>query len=199
MDPPLPQPQSPAGSPHPRAALAASVLRGLAHEVANAVQMLSLDSPSAASLSAARERLAGTAQVLSSLARDSEAGAGPAVPADVVAEVARWQSLQTEFAITAFTSEVTAGLPALACSHAHARAAILALVTDAKLAGATRVSLRVREEAGCVACELEQPETGPPSPGARMLAAEAGAALSAPAPGCRVLRLPALARPTGSA
>lgn len=159
------------------ARLTSTFLRGLAHELANAVQMLSLEPPPASALAATRERLTTAMEVLAALAAPEESQAGPTLLPDALREVALWHRLQSGLPDTRLELEAATSLPAVAAGHAHVRDALLVLLTAAKQGGATTASLKVAQVGERVRCELAHDGTVPLSSDARAYIESRGATL----------------------
>lgn len=146
-----------------RARLAISLMRGLAHEIANTVQMLSLDPPPPGALAAARERLGESTEVIATIARASDPEAGPSLLPDVLKEVVRWMSLQAGLSEARLEHELAPALPALALGQADARSILLAVITDAREHGTRRFRLRAEQADGRIRCDLVHGGAPPPS------------------------------------
>lgn len=143
-----------------RAALWRTLARGLSHDLANASQMLSLDAPSEAALSEARERLERCAHLLAAMGRSDEAVPPPCLAGEVVAAVDQAQRVQTGHPGVRFEIRMEPSLPALAIAPRDLEHALLGLVTNAKQSGARHVLLQVHGEAGGVAFRVQDDGPG---------------------------------------
>lgn len=179
--------------------LTASVMRGLSHEIANSVQMLSLDPPPPGALRAAQERLGRAAEVMAALAHSGDDDDAPSLLPDVLHEVALWQSLQSGLPETALEIAAAPSLPAIATAHAPLRHALLAVVTAAKERGARRLQWRAEPEGGWIRCELLPVGSAPPGREVVEFVAESGGAMGASADATWVVRFPAAPALRGSA
>lgn len=174
-----------------RARLTTSVLRGLSHEVANSVQMLSLDAPSAGALEAARERLTRAAALLASLARADDPDPGPSLLPEIMAEVLQWQALQSGLPEARIDWEAPRGLPALAMGHGLARTLLLLVMTCAKTGGARRIVCRAEITTEGVRIEFRGDGLPPPEAALAGFVSAAGASWTADAADRQSLVLPA--------
>ena len=181
------------------ARLAASVMRGLSHDIANSVQMLSLDPPPPGALQVVRERLGRAAEVLAALAHSGEEDGAPSLLPDVLHEVAIWQSLQSGLPEASLEIVAPPSLPAIRTPHEAALHALLAMVTAAKERGARRLQWRTEPEGDRVRCELVAVGSGPPESQVIEFVTEAGGELRPAPDGTWVVRFPAVASVRGSA
>ena len=181
------------------ARLAASVMRGLSHEIANSVQMLSLDPPPPGALRAAQERLGSAAEVMAALAHAGDEDDAPSLLPVVLREVALWQSLQSGLPETTLEIVAPPSLPAVATSHAPLRHALLSMVTAAKESGARRLQWRAEPEGDWVRCELLPVSSASPHPEVVEFVAESGGEMRPAADAAWVVRFPAAPGLRGSA
>lgn len=153
-----------------------SLLRGLAHELANVTQMLALDPAPPGAVAAARLRLERVMAVMSALGRAPGSGSGPSVIGDALEELEAWQALQTGLPAASLQVITPAALPALAASHADVRTALLTLVSAARVAGGGELTLTLTVAAAPdrVRCTLAHRGGGTPSEEARALLRECG-------------------------
>lgn len=187
-----------------RWALWLTLARGVAHALANAAQLLTLDPPPPALLAEARARVSRAHGLIAQVVRPS-ADAVSFLPA-VLADFDALQQLQAGLPAAAVEMDVADPLPMTAVPEADLLHALLLVTTRLKEAAEGAVTLRVRavREGAAVRVDLTAEGTGPadtaPAPPSPLLL-EAAAALLARAGGALAesdrgweLRLPVLAR-----
>ena len=187
-----------------RWALWQTLARGIAHALANAAQLLTLDPPPAALLAQARARVS-RAHALVALAVRPADGPASFLPA-VLADFDALQQLQAGLPAAAVETDVEDPLPMTAIPEADLLHALLLVTTRLKEASEAALALQVRavRDGAHVRVDLTAAAAGPadapsatPNPllleAAAVLLARAGGALAESDRGWE-LRLPVLAR-----
>ncbi len=160
-----------------------TLARGLGHQLANASQMLALDPLPPGAREETRERLLTAIERLADAHRP--ATAPPTAIADVIADVAAAQSLQSAYRSTELVLDVARGLPAVAMGGSDLAHVLLALVTNAKqAAGDARASIRVSARPVTDGVAIDVEDDGPGF--AAEALAHAGEAFATSSPGERL-------------
>jgi len=176
-----------------------SLLRGVAHELANITQMLALEPAPPEAIATAQQRLGTVLDVVSALAQPLAANSGPCVASDVLQEVSAWHTLQSGLPVATLVLDVAAPLPALSAAHAQVRMALLTMIAAAKRGGARTLALRVAPRASSVCCELTHDGATPPDDDARALLRTCGASVQSLAAGTWSIEFETATGLTGSA
>ncbi len=142
-----------------RWALWRTLARGLAHQLANAAQMLALEPPPARALAEALDRVQLATARLAEVNRPPVAG--PTLVPDVVADVQAAQRLQSAFPSTELWLELAPGLPPVTLGAADLAHVLLALVTNAREAARPApAQITVRARCALAGVELVVEDAG---------------------------------------
>jgi signal transduction histidine kinase len=167
VSPPAPAPADPALAAlvaADRWSLWRTLARGIAHHLANAAQMLSLDPTPPVARAEAAERVTLAFGRLREVT--GEPDDAPVPVADALADLQELQRLQAGYPSTDLAIDAAPGMPAVGMPAADLRHALLALVTNAKEAAVgRRASIRVSAHAagGDVVIVVEDDGPGVPA------------------------------------